>query len=333
MKEFLELLFSHGFLSVEESRAILKEIAAGKHTPTQVAAFLAVFCMRPISVAELQGFRAAMLDLCLPVDLSPYGAVDLVGTGGDGKDTFNISTLAALVTAGTGQRVAKHGNYAASSVCGASNVLEQLGVHFPKTPAQAQAQIERSGFCYLHAPLFHPAMKQLAPIRKELGVRTFFNLLGPLVNPAAPPAQVIGVATFGLQRLYHYLLQQLGVKYVVVHSLDGYDEISLTGPSLLQGRSEEHLMEPRDWGYEPVARQDLSGGSCVAECAAIFMRILQGQGTPAQERVVCANAAAALKLSGRAANFREAAALALESLRSGKALAVLEALRQEELKV
>ncbi|NLF25675.1 MAG: anthranilate phosphoribosyltransferase [Deltaproteobacteria bacterium] len=329
MREFLERLFRHGFLSVEESRAILKEIAAGKYAPTQVAAFLTVFCMRPIGVDELQGFRAAMLDLCLPVDLSPYDAVDLVGTGGDGKDTFNISTLAALVTVGAGQRVAKHGNYAASSVCGASNVLEQVGVYFPKTAAQAQAQIERSGFCFLHAPIFHPAMKHLAPIRKELGVRTFFNLLGPLVNPAAPPAQVVGVATFGLQRLYHYLLQQLGVKYVVLHSLDGYDEISLTSPCLLQGRNEERLLEPKDWGCQAVRAQDLSGGRSVTESAEIFMRILQGQGTPAQERVVCVNAAAALKLCGRAADYKEAVEMARESLRSGKALAVLEALRQE----
>jgi len=326
MKDILEQLFSKHYLTCAQARALLLDMAAGRYAPAQTAAFLTVFRMRTPCVEELEGFRAALLDLCVRVDLGGVTAVDLVGTGGDGKNTFNISTLAALVTAGAGQPVVKHGNYASSSVSGASNVLEELGVRLAKTPEDARVDLDRCGFCYLHAPYFHPAMKQIAPIRKELGVRTFFNLLGPLVNPASPSHQMIGVAQSSVLRLYHYLLQKMGVKYVLVHALDGYDEFSLTGASRIVGSLGERLLEPCDLGLQVVSPAELSGGKTPAEAARIFVRILEGQGSAAQERIVAANAALALQLTGRAQSAEDGFFMALEALKSGRALGVLKRL-------
>jgi anthranilate phosphoribosyltransferase len=326
MKDLLNHLFEQRYLSAAEARTVLMEIAAGKYPPAQVAAFLTVFRMRSLMVEELEGFRRAMLDMCVAVELSAYQPVDLVGTGGDGKNSFNISTLAALVVAGSGQRVAKHGNYGASSVCGASNVLEALGLKFPKTPQEAERDIERAGFCYLHAPFFHPAMKQVAAVRKELGFRTFFNLLGPIANPASPASQLLGVSSYALQRLYSYVLQNSSQNFLIAHSLDGYDEISLTGPFRLVGRGEERLLEPHDIGCAAASPDELSAGGSVAAAAALFMKILQGEGTRAQREVVIANAGAALHCSRPGMSLEEGMALARESLASKRALNVLQIL-------
>jgi len=225
MKEVLNRLIQHQTLSSSEAREILINIANGSYNTSQIASFLTVYMMRSVSVEELEGFRNALLELCLNVDLSAYNPIDLCGTGGDGKDTFNISTLASFVTAGAGVKVTKHGNYGVSSSCGSSNVLEFLGIKFSNDKDYLERAIDQVGICILHAPLFHPAMKNVAPIRRELGVKTFFNMLGPMVNPAFPPNQLVGVFNLELARLYSYLYQKTDKNYTIVHALDGYDEI------------------------------------------------------------------------------------------------------------
>src|SRR5450631_83076 len=177
--------------------------------------------MRSIVIEELQGFRDALLELCIRVDMDGFELMDIVGTGGDGKNTFNISTLACFIVAGTGQKVAKHGNYGASSISGASNVMEQVGYRLKNDPGKLKQEVEEANICFLHAPLFHPALKAVGPIRKNLGIRTFFNMLGPLVNPAFPKYQLIGVYNLEMARIYNYLLQQSGSSFTIIHGLDG----------------------------------------------------------------------------------------------------------------
>ncbi|MDR1746664.1 MAG: anthranilate phosphoribosyltransferase, partial [Tannerella sp.] len=229
MKQTLYRLFEHQYLYRDEARTLLQNIAEGKYTEAQVASLITVFLMRSISVDELSGFRDALLKMSLAVDLSDYPFIDIVGTGGDGKNTFNISTAACFTLAGAGYYVVKHGNYGATSVSGASNVMEQHGVKFTTDVNLLRRSIETSRIAYLHAPLFNPALKAVAPVRKSLAVRSFFNILGPLVNPAKPRYQLLGVYNLPLARLYTYAYQESGIRFGVVHSLDGYDEISLTG--------------------------------------------------------------------------------------------------------
>src|SRR5210317_386114 len=229
MKAILNRLIQHQQLSKEEARQMIINIAEGQYNTSQIASFLTVYMIRSISLEELEGFREALLELCIAIDLSEFNAIDLCGTGGDNKDTFNISTLSAFVTAGAGVNVTKHGNYGVSSSCGSSNVLEYLGIKFSNNFDFLRKSIEKCGICILHAPLFHPAMKHVAPIRKELGLKTFFNILGPLVNPSFPKNQIVGVYSLELARLYSYLFQKTKKNYAIIHSLDGYDEISLTG--------------------------------------------------------------------------------------------------------
>ncbi len=326
MKEVLMQLFERRPLSKEQARMVLRGIASGEHPATQVAAFVSIYRMRSITVDEFEGFREAMLELCTPVDLKGYEVLDIVGTGGDGKGTFNISTTAALVIAGAGQRVAKHGNYAASSPCGSSNVLEALGVPFRKNGDELVRDLEKAGFCFMHAPFFHPAMKNVGPIRKELAVRTFFNLLGPVTNPASPQNRVLGVCSYDLLRLYGYLMQRLAGRFVVVHSLCGYDEISLTGRWKILSNDEERVFEPRDLGLRTAAAETLECSS-VEEGAARLLRILKGEGTPEENDIVAANAAFGLRCAKPELTLLDALSAARESLQSGKALRVLEALR------
>lgn len=321
MKEILNRLFEHQSLDKPTAKEILINLAKGKYNNSQVAAFLTVYLMRSITVDELEGFREAMLELCVPVDLSPYGVIDLCGTGGDGKNTFNISTLASFVTAGAGQPVAKHGNNSVSSVCGSSNVLAHFGYQFTNDVDKLKQSVEENGICFLHAPLFHPAMKNVAPIRKELGVKTFFNMLGPMVNPAFPNKQLVGVFSLELARLYGYLYQQLNKDFVILHSLDGYDEISLTGGFKAITKSGEKILNPEDLQLSRHEEQDLAGGNSVEEAAEIFINILQGAGTKAQNEAVIANAAMAIQV-GKYVDLPEAIAMAKESLVSGNALEV-----------
>lgn len=295
MKKILNHLFENKTFSREEAQRILTSIAMGEFNSSQIAAFITAYGMRNITVEELQGFRDAMLDLCLKVDLSAFELVDLCGTGGDGKDTFNISTLASFVVAGAGYKVAKHGNYGVSSGCGSSNVMEYLGYTFTNDEDQLKRSLDQAGICFLHAPLFNPAMKTVAPIRKELGVKTFFNMLGPMVNPAQPKNQMVGVFSLELARLYAYLYQQTDKNYTIIHAVDGFDEVSLTCDFKTFNKKGEALNKISDLGFEEINEREIQGGDTVESSADIFTNILNGKGTDAQNNVVLCNAALAIQ--------------------------------------
>ena len=326
MKKILQYLFEHKTLAREQAKEILTRISKGEFNDTEIAAFITVFLMRSITIEELQGFRDALLELCVKVDLNGMETVDIVGTGGDGKNTFNISTLACFVVAGTGNKVAKHGNYGATSISGASNVMEQLGYKFKNDTARLRQEVEMAGICFLHAPLFHPALKTVGPVRKNLGIRTFFNMLGPMVNPASPSTQLVGVYNLEMARIYNYLLQQTASRFTIIHGLDGYDEISLTGDTKVITNRGERVMTPEELGRRMVNAADIYGGNTVEEAAKIFSRILKGEGSWAQNAVVLANAAMALHATGTYAGYEEAYYSAVDSLESGQANAALEKL-------
>lgn len=325
MKEILNHLFEYKTLSRAESKEILSNLAQGKYNPSQVAAFITVYLMRNITVSELEGFRDAMLELCVPVEFDGFDVIDLCGTGGDGKNTFNISTLASFIAAGAGVKVAKHGNYGVSSVSGSSNVLEYFGHKFTNDIDALKKQMDESNICFLHAPLFHPAMKNVAPIRRELGIKTFFNMLGPMVNPAKPQAQMVGVFSLELQRLYGYLYQQTDKRYAIVHALDGYDEISLTGDFKMITDQEESIVSPDMLQMYTLKQADIFGGDTLEEAADIFKKVISGEGTRAQNNVVIANAAMAIKCY-KQIELKEALAHATTSLESGEALKVFKKL-------
>jgi anthranilate phosphoribosyltransferase len=327
MKETLNKLINHEILSKEDAKLILVNIAKGDYNTSQIAAFLTVYMMRSITIEELEGFRDALLDLCLAVDLSDYNPIDLCGTGGDGKDTFNISTLASFVTAGAGVKVTKHGNYGVSSKCGSSNVMEFLGIKFSNEADFLEKCIDEAGICVLHAPLFHPAMKNVAPIRKDLGVKTFFNMLGPMVNPAFPQNQMVGVFNLELARMYGYLYQKTDKNFTVLHALDGYDEISLTGNTKTISNKTESMLKPSDFGVPTIKQSDIVGGDSIEESAQIFLNVLQGKGTEPQNNVVCANAGIAIAtVDGLTPllGFERAK----ESLLSGKGLVALKKIQE-----
>src|SRR6201995_5866218 len=270
MKKILQYLFEHKTLSYEQAKEILINISKGLYNDTEVTAFITVFLMRSITIEELQGFRDALLELCIKVNLNGHETIDIVGTGGDGKNTFNISTLSCFIVAGTGQKVAKHGNYGASSISGASNVMEQLGYRFKNDPGKLKLETEKAGICFLHAPLFHPALKAVGSIRKSLGIRTFFNMLGPMVNPASPAFQLVGVFSLEMARVYNYLLQKSGRVFTIIHGLDGYDEISLTNDTKVITNKGEKIMTPEELGKRMVNATDIYGGNTVEEAAKIF---------------------------------------------------------------
>jgi len=319
MKELLNRLIQNQILSSVESKEVLTGLATGQFNNSQVAAFLTIYLMRAIRVEELEGFRDAMLELCNPVDLEGYNSIDVCGTGGDGKNTFNISTISSFIVAGAGVNVAKHGNYGVSSISGSSNVLEYLGVKFSGDPDQMKRSMDGSGICFMHAPLFHPAMKHVAPIRKELGVKTFFNMLGPMVNPAFPPNQLVGVFSLELARLYGYLYQNTNKHFAIVHALDGYDEISLTGGFKMIANHSEELIAPSDLGFDQLSQEQLHGGETIEEAADIFNLILSNKGTQAQEHAVLANAGLAIATANQL-TFEKGIEEARESLKSGNAL-------------
>ncbi len=319
MRKLLQHLFEHKTLSHEQAKEVMLNLARGSYNDTEITAFITVFLMRTITIDELKGFRDGLLELAVPVDLESRETIDIVGTGGDGKNTFNISTLACFIVAGAGQLVAKHGNYGATSVSGASNVMEQLGYRFRNHEGQLRKELDEAGFTFLHAPLFHPALKAVAQIRRNLGFRTFFNMLGPMVNPARPKFQLVGVYNLEMARIYNYLLQEDGRPFSIIHSLDGYDEISLTSDVKLITQGGERILTSEELGKRTVSPSDLHGGQTVEEAAKIFLRILKGEGNWAQNAVVLANAAAALDATGSYSNYNEAYNAAVESLESGKA--------------
>ena len=323
MKQILYKLFEHRYLGRTEARDILQNIVQGKYNDAQIASLITVFLMRNISVEELTGFRDALLEMRIPVDLSEYAPIDIVGTGGDGKNTFNISTATCFVVAGAGYPVVKHGNYGATSVSGASNVMEQHGVQFTSDMSRLRKSMDMCNIAYLHAPLFNSAMKAVAPVRKALGVRTFFNMLGPLVNPALPKYQLLGVYNLPLLRLYNYVFQESDTRFAVVHGLDGYDEISLTGEFKVATSTTETIYTPESIGFNRYCEQDLDGGKSPDEAARIFDRVLQGEATPAQTDCVIANAAFAIRVIEPEKSLADCIALARESMESGRALKTL----------
>ena len=327
MKNILNRLINHEVLSKEEAKNVLINISNGSYNQNQISSFLTVFMMRSITIDELFGFREALLDLCVRIDLSEYNTIDLCGTGGDGKDTFNISTLASFVAAGAGIKVAKHGNYGVSSISGSSNVMEKMGIKFSNDSDFLKNCMDKAGIAILHAPLFHPAMKNVGPIRKDLAVKTFFNMLGPMVNPSFPQNQLVGVFNLELARMYAYLYQSTNMNFTILHSLDGYDEISLTGATKTITNSMEAMLKPESFGVRTVLQSEIEGGKTIDESADLFIKIISGKGTEAQNNVVCANAAMAISTVTKCSPV-EGFELAQESLLSGKGSKALTTLQE-----
>ncbi len=326
MKKILQYLFEHNTLSRESAKEALINIGKGQYSEHEVTAFMTVFLMRSITIHELQGFRDALLELSVKADLKDFETLDIVGTGGDGKNTFNISTLSCFIVAGAGQKVAKHGNYGASSISGASNLMEQIGYKFSNDNDKLKRELDETGICFLHAPLFHPALKAVGPIRKNLAVRTFFNMLGPLANPAQPDYQLIGVYNLEMARIYNYMLQANEKPFTIIHGLDGYDEISLTNDTKVIDQNGERIMTPEQLGKRMVSPTDISGGNSVEDAAKIFLSILKTEGSWAQNAVVLANAAMGLYCTGKFSNYDDAYKAAVESLESGNAYNVFDKL-------
>lgn len=319
MKTILNRLINHEILSKAEAKEVLVNISAGNYNQSQIASFLTVYMMRSITIEELSGFREALLELCIPVDFSAYNTIDLCGTGGDGKDTFNISTLASFIVAGAGIKVAKHGNYGVSSISGSSNVMEKMGVKFTNDIDFLTKSIEETNIAILHAPLFHPAMKNVGPIRKELGVKTFFNMLGPMVNPSFPKNQMVGVFSLELARMYAYLYQNTTTNYSILHGLSGFDEISLTDEVKIITNTSENIFKPKEFHLPQIQLEKIKGGNTIEEAAKIFHDVISGKGSEEQNNVVCVNAAIAIQTVEKQ-SFENALAKAQESLASGKAL-------------
>jgi len=320
MKEILQYLYNGNYLSTDEARKILMKIGQDNFTDIEISSFITVYLMRPITPDELKGFRDALLELCIRIDLSEFNTIDVCGTGGDEKNTFNISTLTAFVLAGAGIKVAKHGNYGVSSSCGSSNLLEYFGYRFSNDEKKLKHEIETCGITFLHAPLFHPAMKYVAPVRRTLKVKTFFNKLGPMVNPSFPKNQMIGVYNLNVFDLFAQVYRDSGIQFTILHSLDGYDEISLTGDILFESNHEKRNFAPDDFGFSRVMPGDISGGTTVEESARIFIDILEGRGTPAQVNAVLANSAIGVKTVFPEKTLTECVEIAKESLTGKKAL-------------
>ena len=321
MKEILKKLMAHQILNFEEAQYSMNEISEGRCSNEQIAAFLTCYLMRDISVDEILGFKEAILSKALRFDFDEK-ATDLCGTGGDGKNTLNISTLAAFVTAGAGVKVVKHGNYGVSSLCGSSNVLESLGYKFTTNQKELKQQLDSENICFLHAPLFHPAMKAAAPVRKALGMKTFFNLLGPILNPAQPSHQLIGVFDPKVLRLYQYLHQQTEKKVCIVHTETGYDEVSLTAPFKMIDANGEHFLDHHYFDSNLLVESDIFGGESIEDAKSIFKSVLSNSGTNSQNQVVLANAALAIA-NYLGCSVEEAKKRAEESLYSGKAQQIL----------
>jgi len=326
MKEILSYLFDHKALTKDVAKEVLTNIATGKYNDPEIAAFVSVYLMRNITVEELSGFRDALLELCIPVDLSEFNAIDVCGTGGDGKNTFNISTITSFVVAGAGEKVSKHGNYSVSSNCGSSNVMEYFGYNFSHDVDKLKREIDQAGICFLHAPLFNPAMKNVAPVRKSLRMKTFFNMLGPMVNPSFPKNQLVGVFSLDVARLYNYIYQDSKVRFTIIHSLDGYDEISLTSPFKVYTDRWEKTIEPEDTGLKRIDGEDIYGGETVEEASRIFINILEGGGTEPQNQAVIANSAFALQTIDKNLTLEASIEKATGSLSSGSASRVFKKL-------
>ena len=323
MKAILEKTYNQQSLTYNEAYTTLIAFGRGEVSEIEMAAFISAFNMKEISVDELRGFRDAMLELCLKVELDTHEAIDMCGTGGDGKNTFNVSTISSFVVAGAGYKVAKHGNYGVSSLCGSSNVLEELGYKFSTDAGELQRNLDEANICFLHAPLFHAAMKHVAPIRRTLGVKTFFNMLGPLVNPSQPSYQLVGVFNLKIGRKYKYLLEDSNRKFRVLHNLDGYDEATLTAPLKALGSDGEKEYYPTDFGLNETKPEELFGGTSIKEAADLFTTILSGNGTAAQTNVILANAGLAINCFNEEKTLADCIEEARESIESGAGINTL----------
>ena len=319
MKNLLKDLYNHKIMSKEESKAALISITDGRANSSQISSFLTVFLMRDITSEELDGFREAMIELSLDVDIDGDELIDLCGTGGDGKDTFNISTISSFVVAGSGIKVAKHGNYGVSSSCGSSNIISHLGHEFSNDISSLKYSLDKSNICFLHAPLFHPSLKNISPVRIELGVKTFFNMLGPMVNPIQPKSQLVGVFNSNIFRLYSHIYSKTNKSYCIVHSIDGYDEVSLTGSFKLFSNNQDLMLEPKDLGFNVIDSVKLSGGKNIKESSKIFLDILKNKGTSEQVDAVLANSGLAIYCAKKLNSIKDGIEIARESLESGKA--------------
>tara|TARA_B100001057_G_scaffold500316_1_gene614695 strand:- start:19077 stop:20072 length:996 start_codon:yes stop_codon:yes gene_type:complete len=326
MKDIFNKLINHDRLTKNEAYDVIINIAEGKLNDSQIASFLTIFMMRRVNLEEIEGFKNALLDLCISIDLSEFNTIDLCGTGGDGKNTFNISTLSSFVTAGADIKVSKHGNYGVSSGCGSSNVLEKLGIHFSNDESFLKNCLDKAGICILHAPLFHPAMKNVGPVRKQLGLKTFFNMLGPLVNPSFPRNQLTGVFNLELARIYNYLFQKGNKNYTILYSLDGYDEISLTTNTKAFTHNNEMILNSDSFRVPKINHEQIQGGEDIISSAKIFMNVIQNKGTEAQQNVVCANAGIAIS-TALDIDPMDGFLMARESILSGKALESLKILQ------
>ena len=319
MKNLLKDLYNHKIMSKEESRAALISLTDGSANSSQISSFLTVFLLRDITSEELDGFREAMIELSLDVNIDGDELIDLCGTGGDGKDTFNISTISSFVVAGSGIKVAKHGNYGVSSSCGSSNIISHLGHEFSNDISSLKYSLDKSNLCFLHAPLFHPSLKNISPVRIELGVKTFFNMLGPMVNPIQPKSQLVGVFNSNIFRLYSHIYSKTNKSYCIVHSIDGYDEVSLTGSFKLFSNNQDLMLEPKDLGFNVIDSVKLSGGKNIKESSKIFLDILKNKGTSEQVDAVLANSGLAIYCAKKLNSIKEGIEIARESLESGKA--------------
>ena len=319
MKNLLKDLYNHKIMSKEESKAALISLTDGSANSSQISSFLTVFLLRDITSEELDGFKEAMIELSLYVDIDGDELIDLCGTGGDGKDTFNISTISSFVVAGSGIKVAKHGNYGVSSSCGSSNIISHLGHEFSNNISSLKYSLDKSNICFLHAPLFHPSLKNISPVRIELGVKTFFNMLGPMVNPIQPKSQLVGVFNSNIFRLYSHIYSQTNKSYCIVHSIDGYDEVSLTGSFKLFSNNQDLMLKPKDLGFNVIDSVKLSGGKNIKESSKIFLDILKNKGTSEQVDAVLANSGLAIYCAKKLNSIKDGIEIARESLESGKA--------------
>lgn len=325
MKKILEYLFNYNKLNYDQAKEILIDITSNKYSHSEIASFMTIYKMRNPSIEEMEGFRDALLEQCIKIDFDDFNTIDLCGTGGDGKDTFNISTISSFIVAGSGFKVTKHGNYGVSSNCGSSNVLEYLGVKFSNDENHLKKCLDQSNICYLHAPIFHPSMKNVAPIRKDLGFKTFFNLLGPLVNPSSPKNQITGVYNLEIARLYGYIFKNTNKNFSIVYSLDGYDEISLTGSFKLINNFSEIISDCNYFKLQKTTAKDILGGKSIEDSANIFKNILSGKGTNNQVNVVLANSSLAIQTITNK-DIDECIEIAKESIESGKAYSSLKKL-------
>ncbi len=319
MKNLLKDLYNHKIMNKDEAKNALILLTNGTANASQISSFLTVFLMRDITSEELDGFREAMIELSININIDGSELIDLCGTGGDGKDTFNISTVSSFVVAGAGIKVAKHGNYGVSSSCGSSNIISHLGHKFSNDVDTLRYSLEKSNICFLHAPLFHPSLKNISPIRGELGIKTFFNMLGPMVNPIQPKNQLVGVFNSNIFRLYSHIYSKSDKNYCIVHSIDGYDEISLTSPFKLFSNHSDIMLEPKDLNFDNIEPLSLSGGKNIDESLKIFLNVLKNKGKKEQIDSVLANSGLAIYCAKKLSSINEGVELARESLESGKA--------------